>query len=198
MTYKIDRLFGSRTRVVLLTKLLMEPSRTYYLRELSAELGVPYSMLHKEKENLVGLGVLLEEKRGKVNLLHVNSGLPYYAELRGLIMKTSGTAWVLGESLRGLGGIRYALIYGSVAAGGEGPASDVDLLVVGEVDEESLLRAVAGAEGEIGREVNYILWGVEEFRERCAAGNHLLREISIRPIVMVVGDEDEFRRTAKG
>ncbi len=193
MVVKIDNLFGSRTRVAVLTKLLMEPDKKFYLRELARELGVSYSVLQSEKENLVGLGVLVEEKRGKVNLISVNRSLPYYPDLRGLIMKTSGVMGVLGRELRGVAGVRFALVSGS-----ETPASDVDLLVVGDVGEEALMKAVEGVETGIGREINFILWGVNDFGERCRAGHHLLRDIVGKPLVMLVGDENEFRGSVEG
>jgi len=66
---------------------------------------------------------------------------------------------------------------------------------VGEVDEEDLLKAMSGVEKDVGREVNYILWSEDEFMERVREGHHLLADISRKPVLMLVGDEDEFRRT---
>jgi len=198
MAYKIDRLFGSRTRVSILVKLLMDLERSYYLRELAGELGLPYSMVHKEVGNLVGLGILTEEKRGKVNLVAVNRGLPYLAELKALIAKTAGVGNVLRDALEDLKGVEYAIVYGSFASGEETASSDIDLLIVGSVDEEEVLRAVAECERRLGREVNYMLWSRKELLSRAGSGHHLVADIAARPVIMVVGDEHEFRRVAEG
>lgn len=198
MASKIDRLFGSKTRVAILAKTMMNPEKKYYLRELATELNLPYSMVYKERGNLVRLGIITEEKRGKVNLVTVNRDLPYFAELKALIAKTAGVGGVLRDSLEGLVGVEYALVYGSFASGEEDASSDIDLLVVGGVDEEELLRVVADSERRVGREVNYMLWSEREFLSRVGAGHHLVADIVANPVMMVVGDEREFRRVAEG
>ncbi len=197
MTATIDRLLGSKTRAALLAKLMMNPDKSFYLRELSRELEMPYSMLYKEEKNLVVLGILVEEKRGKITLVSVNRKLPYFAELKGLITKTAGLGSVLQTALLGLGEIRYALVYGSFAEGTEVERSDVDLLIVGDVDEEKVLMAVEDAEGKVGREINYILWSEKEFKARVRSRHHLLSDIVRKPVIMLIGEEDEFRRAGK-
>lgn len=195
MTSKIDKLLGSKTRVTLLSMLMMNPRKRFYIRELSKILKIPYGMLYREVKNLVSLGIITEEKKGKITLLSVNMDLPYFAELRGLMIKTAGLGDAMRDALSGFIGIRYALIYGSLASGEETDRSDVDFLVVGEVDEEDLLKAMSGVEKDVGREVNYILWSEDEFMERVREGHHLLADISRKPVLMLVGDEHEFRRT---
>jgi len=197
MTSRIDRLFGSTTRVALLSKMMMNPDRSFFIRELSRELKIPYSMLYKEEKNLVSLGILAEEKRGKVTLVSVNKKLPYFAEIRRLITKTTGLADLMKSTLSRLRGIRYALIYGSLASGEESESSDIDLLVIGDVDEEKVLNAISETEKEVGREINYILWSEKEFMKRVKSKHHLLTDIISKPLIMLVGEEDEFRRTAE-
>ena len=194
---KIDRLFGSKTRAVLLSKLMMNPDRSFYLRELSKDLKIPYSMLYKEEKNLASLGIVNEEKRGRVTLVTVNRKLPYFAELKNLIIKTVGLSSPIRDALSGLKGIRYALAYGSFASGEESESSDIDLLVIGKADEEELLKAASRIEDKVGREVNYILWSEREFGSRVRSRHHLLLDIVAKPIIMLIGDEDEFRRAVK-
>lgn len=197
MTSKIDRLFGSKTRIVLLSKLMMNPDRSFYIRELSKNLKIPYGMLYKEEKNLVSLGIVNEEKRGKVTLVSVNRSLPYFTELKELLTKTVGLGDLIREVLLGLKGILYALVYGSFASGEETESSDVDLLIVGSVKEEDVLKAISQIERKLGREVNYILWSEKEFAKRVKSEHHLLTDIVSKPIIMLIGEEDEFRRTVK-
>jgi len=197
MTSKIDRLFGSKTRVSLLAKLLLDPDRSFYIRELSRELNIPYGMLYKEEKNLVSLGIVNEEKRGKVTIVSVNKNLPYFNELKNLMVKTVGLGDLLREAFSELEGVQYALIYGSFAAGDMSGLSDVDLLVVGGVPEEKVLSVVGDVEMEVEREVNYILWSEKEFIMKVKDKHHLLVDIASKPLIMIVGDEDEFRRSLK-
>jgi predicted nucleotidyltransferase len=197
MTYQIDRLFGSKTRVALLSELLMNADRSFYIRELAREIDIPFSMVYKQEKNLVSLGIVSEEKKGKVTLVSVNKKLPYLAELKSLLLKTAGLANTIGDALRKLRGIRYALIYGSFASGEETESSDVDILIVGNVDEERILNGVSAIEQKTGREINYILWSEEEFRKRARSKHHLLTEITRKPVIMLVGEESELRRAVK-
>lgn len=197
MTPKIDRLFGSATRVALLSKLLMDADRTFHIRELSRNLGIPYSVLYREVKNLVLLRILNEEKRGKITLVSANRKLSFFAELRGLMMKTAGLADLLRGALAGVEGIRFALVYGSFASGEESPQSDIDVLVVGNAREEDVLTALSRIEEKAGREFNYILWNEDAFRKRIRARHHLLMEVLRNQVIMIVGEENEFRRALK-
>jgi len=193
----MDRLFGSKTRVSLLSKLLMNPDRSFYIRELSRDLKIPYSMLYKEEKNLVSLGVVNEEKRGKVTLVSVNKNLPYFAELKNLMIKTAGLGDLLRRAFSDMKEIRYALVYGSFASGDEARSSDVDLLIIGDVAEEKILNLIGRIEKEVEREINHILWSKEEFTKRIESRHHLLKDIASKPVIMLVGEENEFRRTVK-
>lgn len=197
MTSKLDTLFGSSTRVSLLSKLMMNSDRQFYIRELSRDLGLPYGMLYREVRNLISMGIAVEEKKGKITLISVNKNLPYFAELKGLMLKTAGLGDLLRNALVSMKGIKYALIYGSFASGEETERSDIDLLVVGKADEEDLLKAISKVEVKVGREVNYILWSEGEFLKRVKSRHHLLADIIRKPIIMLVGDEDEFRRATE-
>jgi predicted nucleotidyltransferase len=154
-------------------------------------------MLYREVKNLVSLGILAEEKKGKVTLLSANKNLPYFSEFKGMIMKTAGLGDLMKNALSKLKGIRYALVYGSFASGEETESSDIDLLIVGNLSEEEVLKAVSQVEKEVGREINYILWNDKEFSYRVKNRHHLLADIVRKPIIMLIGDEDEFRRAAK-
>lgn len=196
MTSQIDRLFGSRTRVAVLSKLMINSERSFYIRELSKELRIPYSMLYKEVKNLESLGILNVEKKGKVTLLSVNRKLPYFAELKGMIIKTAGITDLIRNSLRDFKDLRYAMMYGSFATG-EASSSDIDLLMVGDVEEERLLRVTAKIEDQAGKEINYILWSDHEFRKRIKIRHYLLADIARKPFIMIIGEESEFRRAVK-
>ena len=196
MASRMYNLFGSKTRVRLITKLMMNPKQTYYIRELSRELDIPYGMVYREIGNLAGLRIIKLEKRGKITLIHVNESLPYLGDLRNLVLKTTGVSHVILEMIPG-DSVRFMLVFGSMASGDYGERSDIDLMVVGSLEEEPLLEAAKRIEAETGREVNYLLWSEEEFREKIKSGHHLLLDIAEKPLIMLVGSEDEFRGAVK-
>jgi predicted nucleotidyltransferase len=176
---------------------MMNSDKQFYIRQLSKELNIPYGMLYREVKNLISLGLIVEEKKGKVTLVSANKNLPYFSELKDIMVKTAGLGDQMKNALSKLKGIRYALIYGSFASGEETENSDIDLLVVGKLNEEEVLKAVSKVEEEVGREINYILWSDKEFSSRVRSRHHLITDIIRKQVIMLVGDEDEFRRAVK-
>ncbi|MGQ9469497.1 MAG: nucleotidyltransferase domain-containing protein [Nitrososphaerales archaeon] len=113
------------------------------------------------------------------------------------MVKTTGLGDQMRNALSKLKGIRYALLYGSFASGEETESSDIDLLLVGKVNEEEVLKVVSKVEKEVGREINYILWSDEELSNRANSKHNLLADIIRKQFIMLVRDEDEFRRAVK-
>lgn len=198
MITKINQLLGSETRVKILAKLALNSDSAFYMRELERELGINFASIHRELTNLKKLGLVTDERRGKIRLFRINKSSPIYPEVRGLMLKTAGIGDVIRDALKGVGEVKYALVFGSIARGDEKTSSDVDLLLIGDIDEEKLIAKTRNAEDKIGREINYIIWSEKEFKKRIKERMGLLIEIGKNPIVMLVGDENEFRKSAKG
>lgn len=66
-------------------------------------------------------------------------------------------------------------------------------MIIGDVNEEKVLKAVRQIENQTGRETNYILWSEKEFNNRIKSKHHLLTDIIGKPFIMLIGEEDEFR-----
>ena len=101
------------------------------------------------------------------------------------------------EALGHLGMVEWAFIYGSVAAGGEDSLSDVDLMLVGEVDLLALSAVIARLEDQLGREINYLVLSRAELAQRLADGDPFINNVLADPKVMLIGDEDALRQVAE-
>jgi predicted nucleotidyltransferase len=107
------------------------------------------------------------------------------------MLKTAGLADELRGALAPLrAGIARALVYGSQAAGSGTAQSDVDLLVVGELDELSLHRAIRGAEERLSRTVNYTLLSPAELRRRQRQGGGFIARVLQGPVIEILGKAD--------
>ncbi|MFH1408384.1 MAG: nucleotidyltransferase domain-containing protein [Nanoarchaeota archaeon] len=92
--------------------------------------------------------------------------------------------------------VTYCFIYGSFAKGTEQRSSDIDLFVVSEIKEDELIHIIQKLEHTVKREINYVLWNSKTFNQR-AENHHLLKNIKESNIIMLIGNEDEFRRQIK-
>lgn len=88
--------------------------------------------------------------------------MPIYNELASIILKTEGVAKELQDSLSEIG-VEVAFIYGSFASGKAGVDSDIDIFIIGEVDEDNLIIKIREVEKKLSREINYVLFTAKEF-----------------------------------
>jgi uncharacterized protein len=183
-------LFG-KTRRAVLGLLYARPDEPFYLRQITREVQAGQGAVQRELQRLLDAGLLTREARGREVHYRANRTCPIFAELHGLVLKTVGLADVLRAALTPLkDDIRLAVVYGSQAAGTFTAASDIDLLVVGSVDEVALHKAVAEAETQLARTVNYTLLTPREFTHRRRERGGVLARVLTGPMISILGSPD--------
>ena len=195
----LERLFTSKTRVGILAQFLSNPGSEYHIRGMARAVHATPILVQRELKNLEQLGLLKKRRVGKMVLYRMDEDASIADDLKRIFLKTEGLGAQLlaGISRKEREKIRFALIYGSFAKGVEVASSDVDLLVIGDVDEDTVLESVVRAEGKTGRQVSLVLWTENEFLEKAGPGTPLTRELAETPVIMIVGDSNEFRRLVK-
>src|SRR5687767_6746146 len=149
------------------------PNRTFYANEIIALARSGTGAVQRELARLEGAGLVTVTRVGKQKHYRANADSPVFAELRALILKTSGLADVLRAALAPLEGeIRAAFVYGSVAKSEDTASSDIDLMVVSEtIDYSDLFAALEEASGNLGRTVNPTVYTTAELSRRAKQGN---------------------------
>lgn len=189
-----DLLFGAYRRDVL-GLLLLHPGESYHVREIARMTGRPANTLYRELATLAEAGVLLRRTQGNQVHYEANPESLIYEELRGILRKTTGVADVLRELLAPLAGrVQLALVYGSIASGKESARSDVDVLLVGDLKFEDAVRALAGAEKVLRREINPHVYGLSEFQAKLARKEPFLLRVLDAPKILLKGSLDDFAK----
>jgi predicted nucleotidyltransferase len=190
-------LFG-KTRQTLLALLYSRADEEHLQESLIQLAGLGRGAVQRELEFLARAGVVRRTVRGRQVYFQANADSPIYAELRGLVVKTAGVADALRAALAPLAGrIRVAFVYGSVAKGTEGRASDVDAMVIGEASFAEISDALGKAQKAIGREVNPSVYAPADVRAKLAAKQHFLSTVLKAEKIFLIGDERELGRLAK-
>ena len=142
---------------------------------------------------MVRAGILRCERDGNRVYYQPDPMCPFLKELQGVFVKTAGLADVLREALaRFSGQIEVAFIHGSVALGQETSASDVDLLIVGDVQLKELATALKEVEKTVRRSVNPAVYSPAEFARKILEGNHFLNAILKSEKTFLRGRQDEL------
>ena len=186
-------LFGKAKRAIL-SRLLGEPDRRFYVRELARAAGLTPSTLTRDLSALSRAGVIIRAQEGRHVYYQADSSSPVFSELRGLVTKTFGIADVLRKTLKPVGDrVQVAAIYGSVAKGEHGSGSDVDLLIVGDVTSSEIADELLSAEESIGRSISPTTYPATEFRAQ-AKVSPFLKAILQQPMIFLIGDKNELKR----
>lgn len=193
-----EALFG-RTKREILALFFGRQHQELYLRQIVRETKAGIGAVQRELKNLVAAGLLVRTESRDQILYSANAGSPVYGDLQSLLTKTAGIADVLRRGLRPLVkryDIEVAFIYGSVAEGRQSAASDIDLMVVGDLMLAHLLPAVRKAQQELGREINPTVFDRIEFASNATAGSGLVARVLEKPRIMVIGNDDDLERVA--
>lgn len=184
----------SKNRRRLLAVFLTHPDERFYLKQLKRDLEISSSrLLQDELAKLEEVGFLTSVREGTARFYQVNKAFPLYPELKSMIFKTVGLADFLRESLNELGDIQAAFIYGSVAKNMEEARSDIDVMIIGDVDMDRLHDAISRAETSLGREVNYSSYDLADWKKQLKAGKAFVRDVAEGSKIFLIGGEDDIR-----
>jgi len=83
----------------------------------------------------------------------------------------------------------------SFADGTQDSLSDIDIIIVGDVNEDVLIERISKLENKIEREINYHIYGEKEFGERRKEENSFILKILLKPVIFLIGDNENNKRT---
>ena len=186
---------GYRRRVLGL--LLLRPEEALHGREIARRTGLPAGTLTRELNRLTDVGLLKREKRGNQQVYSADTSCPVFNEMAGILRKTSGLADVLAQALAPAAKqLRAAFVFGSMAQGREVGASDVDLLVIGDIGFAEAVDLIYPAQAVLGRDVNAKVFTAAEFSAKAAA-EPFLRDLLAKTKIFVMGNDHDLAELAR-
>jgi len=182
----------SKLREELLNLYFTNPNKRFYLRELERILGFSAGNIRRELIKLKKKGLFLTENKGNLTYYYLNKSFPLFQELKSIISKTSGAPKMIKDSLKKIKEIEYAFIYGSFAKGEEKEASDIDLFIIGKVNEDKLIDETNKLEKKLQREINFTLYEKSDFEQKKKEGNPFILEVIKEQKIFLIGDKSEL------
>jgi len=194
MKKKLEMIFGSRLRAKILGWIYMHTDEKFFVRQLAGILNGDPTNLSRELTNLEKAGILISSKEGNLKYFQANKNCSFYNELKGLVLKTVGVVGELQAALQEIPEIKYAFIYGSYAKGEERADSDVDLMIIGDLDLDMFDSLINDIEKKIGRTVNYVIYDYEEFLDKKKKKDGFVIDVLKDKKIMLVGDEHGLKK----
>ena len=196
----LEHLFGSRTRVKLISLFLSQPGDPIFVREVTRRIDTQINAVRRELANLMKFGLIIEaddvedaaKRPGlKRKYYTLNAVFPLLPEVRSLMTK----AQLLMEhrvdkAFESMATVKYVALMGTFLGAKNAP---VDLFIIGSVDKSVLQRIVSKMETSVGTEVNYTVMSLNEYQYRKEMADKFLMGVVDAPKNIVLDRLDDPR-----
>jgi len=179
--------YRSDAQGAILARVLLQAAEES-LSDVAATTGVPLTTVQREVARLDEAGVFITRKQGNTRLVRPNPEYPLLTPLRQIVAATHGPMQAVKDAFSGFEDAELVAIFGSWAARMEGESgpmpADIDVLIVGDVEQMDADLAAVGAGRIVGRDVNPVvidstMWG--------SSTNGFVAELQQRPLVVLLG-----------
>jgi predicted nucleotidyltransferase len=182
-----------RKKIILL--FVYNQRKEFYLSEIARQVKTSAGTTQRELNKLLAQDFITFKKRGNLNIYKLNESYPLLREIEAIVQKTFGIEAELRNELGKLRGVKFAFLFGSFVEGSFKSDSDIDLFIIGAVDEDDVYKTIQKVEDSVGRQINYHLADEPEFIEK-SKSRAFYREILAGPL-MLVGDENALREIVR-
>ena len=193
----LSRLFPNPAVLDILGLLLLHPDRRFYQREIAQQTRCTVLQAQRALNRIVDAGLVEKRREGNRVYYWAYRDHPAFEDLKRVLIKSVALGDQLRATLQPLGDrIRLCFVYGSVAAGSEHGASDVDLFCVGDLTSREATKVFGPLGRELGREFNLVIYKEREFRDKAKGDNPFIQNVLSGPKIWLIGSDDELRQLA--
>ena len=169
-------LITSKTRIKILMRLFLNPQQNAYLRELSDEFNASPSQIREELHQLNDAGFLESRKQGRQIHYKANQNHPLFNELQSMVQKALGMDRILESIIERLGNLEEAYLIDDYAEGKD--TGIIDLVLIGQIDQENLVDLVRKTERYIERKIRTLVLSNKEWTA-------LQSNLAKRPLLLI-------------
>ena len=173
----IEQLFGSKTRVKLLQLFYSNPNRSFYVREITRKIDEQINSVRRELANLLSVGLITSDTSNNKVYYEVNQKYEFYPPLQEIFgggvakaRKGARTAKAIelplhddSSDLKALGNVEVAALMGQFT---RDETAGVDVLIVGNVNQNALNKYVTDLERQEGKDLRYTVFSLDDFMYR--------------------------------
>jgi hypothetical protein len=186
----IEQLFGSKTRVKLLQLFYSNPNRSFYVREITRKIDEQINSVRRELANLLNVGIITSDTSNNKVYYEVNQKYEFFPPLQE-IFGTGGTKTRRSSAakaakatdlplpdetadLKALGNVEVAALMGQFT---RDETAGIDVLIVGNVNQNALAKYVTELEKQEGKELRYTVFSLDDFTYRLQIKDRFLSNV---------------------
>jgi len=173
----IEQLFGSKTRVKLLQLFYSNPNRSFYVREITRKIDEQINSVRRELANLLNTGIITSDTSNNKVYYEVNQRYEFYSPLQEIFGGGAGRPRRAAKAskvaemplpdetadLKALGNVEIAALMGQFT---RDDSTGIDVLIVGNVNQNALAKYVTELERQEGKDLRYTVFSLDDFTYR--------------------------------
>lgn len=178
-----EQLFGSKTRVKLLSLFYNNPERPFYVREITRKINEQINSVRRELQNLLNIGIVKSVNQSNRLYYEVNPKYKFHSELMSIFQKIPAKTKEIRETkeedqilkrVSKAGNVKMIFLSGAFVRGSN---QSIDIFIVGDMNKARLAQIVGDMEKEMSRELNYTSMRVEDFDYRRNLNDRFITDI---------------------
>ena len=188
----LETFITSKIRREILARFLLVPKASYHIRDLGRLVGTEINAVRRELIHLDKAGLLKKRHSGNRLYYELSHDFMFINELIKLFSLDYGIGHTLIKNKEKLGPTRFALISLEFLKGRVSNHSQVDLLIVGNINQTILEPIIAAEQGRLEHEINYMSLTEAEFNFQKKRRDPLLMGTLSQARLILWGDEQKY------
>lgn len=187
-----DLFFTSRVRLKIMTLFFANPHKEYHMREIARLVDEQINAVRRELMSMEKTEFLISRQDGIKKYFLLNTEFPFVTEFRSIIMKSFALGYHVFKEKKNLGQIKFAVLSHTYLAGEKSDQNNLDMLVVGDADLESIDKVVKLAQEDESKEIFYTVMSEKDFDVRKRRRDPIIYSLLALPRSMIVGTDEDF------
>lgn len=201
---RFEQLFGSKTRVKLLSLFYNNPERPFYVREITRKVDEQINSVRRELQNLLNIGIVKSVNQSNRLYYEVDPKYKFHSQLQSIFQQIPSKSKEIKETkeedqiLRKIskaGNVKVLFLSGAFVRGSN---QNVDICIVGDMNKAQLAKVVGEMEQEMSRELNYWAMRLEDFDYRRNLNDRFLMDILDAKKTVLLDTLDVFKKSSGG
>ena len=206
-----EQLFGSKTRVKLLSLFYTNPNRSFYVREITRKIDEQINSVRRELANLLSIGIVTSDANNNRLYYEVNQKHEHY---KALVSIFGGVALAsepakaqikndkkgpakpkvdqvaehpLTKGLRATGRVELALLSGQFT---RDESAGIDVLIVGDVNQAKVAKFIVELEAIENKELRYVVITLDNYNYRLQVNDRFINNVLGAKKQVIINNQD--------
>ncbi|MCA9381860.1 hypothetical protein KC660_00435 [Candidatus Dojkabacteria bacterium] len=188
----LEYFFISKVRIKILNLYFFDPEEAHHVRGVVRKVDEEINAVRRELVRMEKAKLLKSEKRGNRLYYVLRKDFKFYPEFFSLVHKSFGLGKAISSNRAKIGNVSFAILTGDYMRNIKNPHDEVDLVVIGDVDIDSLNEVVKSQQEFVGREINYTVMSDDEFALRKKRNDVFVLSILRDQKIMLAGSEENL------